>query len=271
MLAQTHEAALHVIHVAPSEIPAKVRAEYGREASSRLDRAIEQVRRRAGGDQASITVELLAGDAFVEVIRCSRNLGADLVVLGRHGHRGVRDLFLGTTVERVIRKGDTPVLVVNIEPSGGYRRPLIATDLRDTTPRLVELATVVAGESAKVLHLVHAYNVPFEGYVAPTNAARARSDYSAHFREEATKGLAKLVARYEHKGRQFRATARSGDPRSIILTEAVRSRTDLLVLGTHGRSGLAHALVGSVAEWVIAQTLCDVLVARPARFTFELP
>jgi nucleotide-binding universal stress UspA family protein len=180
-------------------------------------------------------------------------------------------LLLGTTAERVIRKGDAPVLAVNVEPSGPYRRPLVATDLQDTTPRVVELALKVAGDSSKVIHLVHAYNVPFEGYVAPTAAAKERSDYLAHFRETAMKGLAKVVARYDKAGVHFKVTARSGEPRSVILTEALRSRTDLLVIGTHGRSGLAHALVGSVAEWVISQAACDVLVARPARFTFELP
>lgn len=271
MLADADQAALHVVHVVPPDIPAKTRGAVRRQARARLGHAVERAGGNAEGRPGSVTSELLSGDAFVEIIRCSRNVGADLIVVGRHGRRRVRDRLLGTTAERVIRKGDTPVLAVNVAPSGPYRRPLVATDLQDTTPRLLELALAVVGDSADVFHLLHAYNVPFEGYVAPTTAAKERSDYLAHFRERAMKGLAKLVARYEDTGAHFKVTARSGEPRSVILTEVARARTDLLVIGTHGRSGLAHALVGSVAEWVIAQASCDVLVARPARFTFELP
>jgi nucleotide-binding universal stress UspA family protein len=56
-----------------------------------------------------------------------------------------------------------------------------------------------------------------------------------------------------------------------MLAEAVGRRADLIAVGTHGRSGIAHALIGSVAEWVIQTAACDVLVARPARVSFELP
>lgn len=269
ILAEANEAALHVVHVIPSNVPAKARAEVRRQARARLWEAVERAQRGLAGE-ISVSEELLSGEAFVEIIRRSRNFGADLVVLGRHGQRRIRDLFLGTTAERVIRKGDAPVLAVNVEPSGPYRRPVVATDLQDTTPRVVQLALVVAVDS-KVIHLVHAYNVPFEGFVAPTTAAKQRNDYLAHFREAAMSGTARLMARFHKTGKAFKATVRSGDARAVILTEAERLRADLLVIGTHGRSGLAHALVGSVAEWVIAQASCDVLVARPARFTFELP
>jgi nucleotide-binding universal stress UspA family protein len=64
---------------------------------------------------------------------------------------------------------------------------------------------------------------------------------------------------------------RPGDARSVILREVIRQRADLLALGTHARSGLSHALIGSVAEWVVAMAPCDVLVARPQKFTFKLP
>jgi hypothetical protein len=62
-----------------------------------------------------------------------------------------------------------------------------------------------------------------------------------------------------------------GDPRTALLAETLRRRADLLAVGTHGRAGIAHALVGSVAEWVIQNAACDVLVARPVRVSFELP
>jgi nucleotide-binding universal stress UspA family protein len=56
-----------------------------------------------------------------------------------------------------------------------------------------------------------------------------------------------------------------------VLEQAVRERADLLVVGTHARAGVTHALVGSVAEWLVRSAPCDVAVTRPARFTFQPP
>lgn len=83
--------------------------------------------------------------------------------------------------------------------------------------------------------------------------------------------IGKLLKSLERKGAQVRPQLRWGDARSVILSEAARIRADLVVLGTHGRSGLAHMLLGSVAEWILVNARTDVLVARPVRFTFEVP
>jgi nucleotide-binding universal stress UspA family protein len=53
--------------------------------------------------------------------------------------------------------------------------------------------------------------------------------------------------------------------------EAARRRADLIVLGTHERSGVSHALIGSVAEFVVTEATCDVAITRPMRYSFELP
>jgi nucleotide-binding universal stress UspA family protein len=84
-------------------------------------------------------------------------------------------------------------------------------------------------------------------------------------------GLAKVLAPYPSIGVQWKTFVRQGDPRSVVLAAAARLEADVLAVGTHGRAGIAHALVGSVAEWVITAATCDVLIARPVRFSFELP
>lgn len=266
-------ARVHVVHVLPGDLPAKVRAKAEADARNSLEQTLS---RAAGHVRKSscalkLTSEVLRGEAFVEIIRCSRSIEAELIVLGRHGRRPVRDMFIGTTAERVIRKGDVPVLVANINPSEPYRRPLIATDLEDATRRTFELALRVLGPEAKSVSVVHAYRAPFEGFITPTVSAREKSDYRRSFHEQAVKGLAKVLAPYQDIGVQWKAAVRFGDARLVVLGEALRRRADLLVVGTHGRSGVAHALLGSVAEWVIEAAPCDVLVTRPVRFSFELP
>jgi nucleotide-binding universal stress UspA family protein len=271
LLPLAENATIHTIHVLPPNLSATAHAKAMADAKRRLEQAVSGVREQAAGRDVSLIAEVLLGEAFVEIIRCSRSIGTEVIVIGRHGRRPVRDMFIGSTAERVIRKGDVPVLVVNLEAARPYRKPLIATDLEDTAPRVFDLAFRVIGPAVKTVHVVHAFNVPFEGFVAPTLAAGEKSEYRRSFREKAKAGIAALLAQYQDAGIRWKTAVRAGDARSAILTEAIRRRADLIALGTHGRSGVAHALVGSVAEWVISAAPCDVLVSRPVRFSFELP
>jgi nucleotide-binding universal stress UspA family protein len=119
--------------------------------------------------------------------------------------------------------------------------------------------------------MVHAYHVPFEGFITPGASPGDMTDLRKEYRQMAVSGIAKLQASLSALGVRWQTVILRGDPRTVILAEAIRRWTDLLAVGTHGRSGLAHALIGSVAEWVIQAAACDVLVARPARVSFELP
>jgi nucleotide-binding universal stress UspA family protein len=257
-------ATLELVH-ALSGVSTKARAKVEAAARSALER--EVIRARALAPGLDVTSRLLRSEPFVEIIRRARSIDAELIVLGRHGRRPVRDLFLGTTVARVLRMGETPVLVVRHGPGKPYRKPLVGIDLGDTSFRLVELALRIVGARATV-NVVHAVHVPFEGFLAPSSAARAK--VQRPFRDKAVAKLAKLLSPYEAYAR-WKTFVGVGDARAIVVNEAIRRHADVIVLGTHGRSGLSHALIGSVAEWVIANAPCDVLVARPIRFLFELP
>lgn len=264
-------AKLHLVHVLPAELPAKVRAMIESEAQSRLEQLRSEAHERKANANVEITSQILRGQPDVEIIRASRNINADLIVLGRHGRRPVRDMFIGTTAVRVIRHSDVPVLVVNIEPTHPYGAPVIATALEDSCRRTVDLALRVLGTNTKPVTVVHAFNVPFEGFVTPSKAAREKSEWRRFYQETAVERMTKFLAPYQDLGVRCKTFMRQGDPRSVVLAAAARSKADLIAVGTHGRSGIAHALIGSVAEWVVTAATSDVLVARPIRFSFELP
>jgi nucleotide-binding universal stress UspA family protein len=265
-------ARLHVIHVLPADLPTKVRAKSEARARASLARALSRARGMAKPiGELDLTSEVLRGQAFVEIIRCARRLDAELVVLGRHGRRPVRNMSIGTTAARVIREGDIPALIVGRKPTRSYRRPLVATDLEDASRRTFQLALRVLGRNVKTIDVVHACCVPFAGFVMPTLTAQDRKNYRRSFEQAAIAGLEASLKPYRDAGVRFKGTVRLGDARSVVLAEARRRRADVVAVGTHGRSGVAHALLGSVAEWIIAAASCDVLVARPTRFSFALP
>lgn len=215
------------------------------------------------------TIEVLEGDPYVEIIRAARRMRAELVVLGRHSS-GRRGLVLGTTAERVVQKGSTPTLVVQADPAGSYARPVVAVDLSDVTPTILALARLVLGPGAP-LRLVHAYHVPFQGFMGMSVSRRELAEFRGEYRERAHAALARIVAEHEEESKSWRVALRVGEPASVLLREIDKRSSDVVVLGTHGRSGLSHLLLGSVAETILRSAPCDVLVGRPERFTFELP
>ncbi len=267
-------AEITVLHVLSDRIPQKVRGAQEKLARQKLAQATKTITKataKLGRRDIKVSSELCRGQGYVEIIRHARSVAADLIVLGRHGRRPVRDMFIGSTAERVIRTGDLPVLVVSRKPSGGYRRPIVAVDLEDTCRSVVSIAMRVLGPEVASATLVHAYHVPFEGFMTPGVSPDAMTDIRKEYRRVAASNMAKLQASIGDLGVRWQTVVVRADPRSAVVAEAARRRANLVVVGTHGRTGLSHALIGSVAEWIIQAAPCDVLVARPARVSFELP
>ena len=267
-------ATVQLLHVLPDDMQRKTRSRVEEKAWLELKQtasAATGVAQAAGNPQLVIIPKVVYGQAYIEVIRNARTSSADLVVIGRHGRRGIRDLLIGSTAIRVIRKGDIPVLLVNRKPLKTYLRPLVAIGLEDTSRAVLELARRVLDPALASIPVVHAYWPPFEGAVLATLTPKEVPEYHRGFKRKADSDLKQILASFTDPGFRWRAVVRRGDPRSVVLDEAVHRRSDLIVVGTHARSGLSHALLGSVAEWLIRGARCDVLVARPSRFSFQLP
>lgn len=268
---------IHLVHVVGAPAPGAREGARLADAERRLATAAARMRRLAralGGAEPEIVPSVLVGAPHVEIIRRSRLAGADLILVGRHGRRALQDLVLGTTAARVVRLGDTPVLVVNGKPAGPYRRPLVGVGLEDASGPLVALAARLVAPDAAPLTLLHAHRPPAMGrLISSAGSARERAEDRRVGGRSAAARMKALVAALadRHPGIALRPLIFHGDPRRLLLSQAARARTDLIALGTHGRTGVAHVLLGSVAEDVVAASRCDVLVARPARFTFELP
>lgn len=250
------DASFSLLHVLPGGIGPALVPDTAAEAEAQrgLAAAAAQLSERVAAG-VEVSTALVYGTPFVEIIRRARDQRAELVVIGRHGHRAFVDALIGSTAERVVRKGDVPALIVSGTPRGPYRRALVAVDLSDTSRRALELALRVIDAQAGPIAVVHSWTTAAGGDPAEREG-NALGDFLAQYGEDA--------ARWE-------VVVGPGDARVVILGEAARRHADLLVLGTHGRSGLAHALVGSVAEAVVRNAPCDVLVARAAPRTFELP
>lgn len=255
----------HVLAVTPEGVPSRMAAELDRDVKSMLAKASAElaasVEQKSG--KAKVVPAVLRGTPFAEILRHARAEGVELIVLGRHGTWRIRDLFIGSTAERVVRKGEAPVLIVSQPASGRYQRPVAAVDVEDNSSQIVQFAAELLDEQAGPLTLLHASNLPFESTLARSWSSDLMEDYRREREETANAAMRRFAAGLEGLGLPLEVVVRSGDPRGVIIRELLHQRADLVALGTHGRSGLAHAVLGSVAEWIIWSAPCDVAITRP--------
>ncbi len=147
-------------------------------------------------------------------------------------------------------------------PSADWKRIICPIDFSDASRAALEAAAEVAKRYGAKVALFHAYPVP--GYTFPDGSFVASSKMLDELSEQAQRHLAEWKAIAEGLGIAHVEIATAiGEPAHEILAFAKAQKADLLVLGTHGRTGIQHALMGSVAERVVRRSTCPVLTVRP--------
>jgi nucleotide-binding universal stress UspA family protein len=263
-IAREHGAALTALHVledgSQAEAPAAAMSE------DALRRACSHASPEYDG---SMTVRVVTGKPFVEIIRRAREEAANLTVVGAHGANFMKDLFFGTTAEKVVRKGDRPVLVVKQTAQGPYRRVLAAVDFSDDSRRALELALQLAPRAD--FHILHVYE-GFEGRLRIGGASQSEiTRYRRQWAKGARQELETFLREVNGLDRSVKRILKHGRASYVITKTAKRLRADLVAVGTTGRTGLPYILLGSVAEHVLRESNCDALVVRAGAVRFELP
>jgi nucleotide-binding universal stress UspA family protein len=147
-------------------------------------------------------------------------------------------------------------------PSADWKRILCPIDFSDASRAALEAAAEVAKRYGARVALFHAYPVP--GYTFPDGSFVASSKMLEELSDQAQRHLEEWKVIAEGLGIANVEIATSiGEPAHEILAFAKAQKADLLVLGTHGRTGIQHALMGSVAERVVRRSTCPVLTVRP--------
>ena len=147
-------------------------------------------------------------------------------------------------------------------PSADWKRIICPIDFSDASRAALEAAAEVAKRYGAKVALFHAYPVP--GYTFPDGSFVASSKMLDELSEQAQRHLAEWKAIAEGMGiANVEIATAIGEPAHEILAFAKAQQADLLVLGTHGRTGIQHALMGSVAERVVRRSTCPVLTVRP--------
>ncbi len=256
-LARIHDAKLSIVHVVDDALPSETAEAQAAAARIAIHNHLDEL---TDGDRRDITVNVTFGRAFSGILRVLDECDAQLVVLGTHREDVLKDMFLGTTAERVIRAGNTPVLVVKERGKQPYKHIMIGVDFSVYSRRAVEFAVDFAPTAA--FHLVHAYDVPFKDFLYGAQHGKGAEADARGFEHMVEAEMAMFLDSIDTKTGHFEQVIAEGAASRILHREIDRLKPDLLVIGTHGRTGVAHAVLGSVAEDLLARPPCDVLAVK---------
>ncbi len=143
------------------------------------------------------------------------------------------------------------------------KRILVPIDFSEPSAHALAYAAKLARSTRAELVLLHVID---QTYLAGTVALRRANPRLAELLEgqwrSAQAEMTRICARQRRTGRRVRALLRRGSPAAMIVNTAKREDADLIVMATHGRTGVAHLLIGSVAEKVVRTAACAVLTVR---------
>ncbi len=253
MLARTHLAALSAVHVIDSILlPEKLLPRELREAKARL----QQEMLEAGTENIRpVSVRALTGEVPEAIVRYASATRSDLIVMGSADYSKLGAAFRGTTIDRVVRIADCPVLAVKTRPRHEYDAIVIAVDQGPASQQALVLAlNVFPRARVTVIHV----DEPVAGQ---------RVNIEVRKEVEEIVRLACATAKRPLPGNSKGPTivVKRGRALDVLPDAIVRHRPDLVVLGTHGRRGIAKLILGSVAEALLGALPFDVLVTRGHR------
>ena len=270
-LAMRAEAQLILFHAIPGEDLVQ-QVESGRTQEEILNEGREWLREWFA---AVVPVELrrflaaefkvIVGEPIPGIARAAKVSGADLILMATQGRTGLAHLLMGNVTEAVLRTLLIPVLALRPgqaeRPLTTVQRILWATDLSPVSeaawPYALRLADLLTAEVV-LLHAVH----PAELAGLADHAVPPPKGWMQRYLTPLEDELEHRKQAVEALGLRARRKIVVGAPAEVIVTEAQTEQADLIVMGTHGRSGFRHILLGSVAEAVIRKAACPVLAVQ---------
>jgi universal stress protein A len=150
-----------------------------------------------------------------------------------------------------------------------FKKIVCPVDFSEFTDEILAYAVTIAKHFESELHLIHVipnlnYFTPYESFLTPENLVAIERNIEG----EVEKDFDKIMKKFDFP---FTRIIKTGVTFVEIIDYIKDQGIDLVVMGTHGRSGIEHILIGSVAEKVVRKSPCPVLTVRPKDKTFKMP
>jgi len=232
-----------------------------RDAQERFDRLLGSV----AGSGLRTRIRLEQGPPAQRILEVATQEAADLLIVGTHGRTGLERIVLGSVADRMVRQATCPVLTARAtpgrEPRAEIRRICYATDFSPTARAAWSWVVALASATGAKVDLVHVTLEPVPDRHLPSEEIGRMAQFlHDQGRAEAERFLERSTLARE----RVRVHLTQGVPGEQIVRRAQDADSDLIVMGTHGWSGVVRWMLGSVAYHVIQTASCPVLTVGPA-------
>lgn len=269
-LARVHKARVTIVHIVDTlGTEASVATAWHlveeqalRQGRARIDKAIRTL------DLSGLTIDIHVetGSAHSRIVEASKKLGVDLVVLRGHQRRSILEKFIGSTADRVIRAAPSSVLVVKRPVKRDYQNVVVAVDFADSSDSAVSLSAILSPSARiRLVHVTHV-SAEFEHTLRQAGTSQAQiAAFRRDLRNFADERLDKLKEKFVEREPALRTKVIEGEPARTLVHITRSPSVDLIAVGPYEYGMIHLALLGSVAQRLLREAACDVLISRPVK------
>jgi len=273
-LAEKYQAALHLLHVVTlfEDQPDVLNDELAetevlvRKLEEKAESELQNVANTHGSDDMEIvTNQKRAISAAPAILEYASKNGIDLIVMGTHGRRGIEHLLLGSVAEEVVRLADCPVFTIResekVKPIKLFERILVPVDFSDHSKKALAYAKEIADSYDANLQLLHI----IEDTIHPAFSLSGKSsifDLVPGIEEDCNRRIKELIQETGISKENTEIIVKGGQAAHDIIKFAKDNLSDLVVIATHGLTGIENLLLGSVTEKVVRMASCPVFTVK---------
>jgi nucleotide-binding universal stress UspA family protein len=272
--AKKHDAELHLLHVVTLFEDAPQVDEKNFPDKENIQKRLEEIstskmkglKKEYETDKLKIVTSVKrAVSEAPEILDYASEKDIDLIVMGTHGRRGIEHLFLGSVAEEVVRLSKAPVFTIKEtkkpKPIKNWEKILVPIDFSEHSQTALAHAKAIAESYEAGLQLLHVIEEP----VHPALSLGGKSsifDIVPELKADCKKRIEQMMK--ETKGPEIKSEIFiiEGTAPTDILRFASETNSDLIVIATHGLTGIEHLFMGSVTEKVVRMAGCPVFTVK---------
>ena len=271
LLAEAFDATVHLLRVVDIEAAAGpfsaggVDDEYIEQRTAGEREALSE-RRATIPEEIPVQTAVTTGSPAEGILEYVRETDIDLVVMGTHGRSGLRRYLTGSVAERVLRLSPVPVLTVRATEASavgsGYGEILVPTDGSERAAAAVAHALAIADTYGGTVHAVNVVNV---GDVSTGAEVGVPAEFLEELEAAGADATEAVATEARAAGVDVVTEVLTGRPKHELLAYVDDHDIDLVVMGTHGRTGLDRVLLGSTSEALVRRAEVPVLTVCEER------
>lgn len=268
-IAKQMRAEVYIVHVEVLHGAPLIALVSETERTNELQKRIENDNIEIGQTYSDVVLHYVMGRDVTPgaaVLHFAETNDIDLIVLGTHGRRGVRRIVLGSVAEEIVRHAACPVITIRGTNTSRIKldeikRLLVPVDFSQHSEMALAHAKEFAALSGAIIDILHVIRLPSYPTLNDTGLFSIY-DYHPNIEQRALEHMQSMYEQTSGPEVNVNFHVRHGLEANEIILFAKANDSDLIVMGTHGLTGMSHFLLGSIASKTIRRAPCPMLTVK---------